>query len=230
MGGVVSNMAKLSMKSVTEEINDKHLKPWSELCKARFYSYGTPGVQHPFNNGALFLSNCRRSASTTPPSLRTWTKNCCITTLCLLMAARSKGRVSVMNTLPSLKSCCANKWPTLWSKASSQVQFWSKPIVVAGMVVVFLALAYLIYWLPKEKRLFSWRSATSASLLSSVMRSALLSSVMRSAFVSHHDNGKDCCFLGGQLFMLFGSNSYMQFDSGSLQQTGLHTEHRAQDV
>ena len=26
-------MAKLNMKNVTEEINDKHLKPWSELCK-----------------------------------------------------------------------------------------------------------------------------------------------------------------------------------------------------
>jgi len=34
LGGVVSNMAKLNMKGVTEEINDKHLKPWSELCKA----------------------------------------------------------------------------------------------------------------------------------------------------------------------------------------------------
>jgi nucleoside-diphosphate-sugar epimerase len=34
LGSVVSNMAKLNMKGVTEEINDKHLKPWSELCKA----------------------------------------------------------------------------------------------------------------------------------------------------------------------------------------------------
>lgn len=34
LGSVVSNMAKLNMKSVTEDINDKHLKPWSELCKA----------------------------------------------------------------------------------------------------------------------------------------------------------------------------------------------------
>jgi hypothetical protein len=33
LGSVVSNMAKLNMKNVTEEINDKHLKPWSELCK-----------------------------------------------------------------------------------------------------------------------------------------------------------------------------------------------------
>ncbi|KAL6041968.1 Epimerase domain-containing protein [Balamuthia mandrillaris] len=33
LGAMVSNVAKLSMKSLTEEINDKHLKPWSELCK-----------------------------------------------------------------------------------------------------------------------------------------------------------------------------------------------------
>jgi nucleoside-diphosphate-sugar epimerase len=33
LGGMVSNMARVSMKSVTEEINDKHLRPWSELCK-----------------------------------------------------------------------------------------------------------------------------------------------------------------------------------------------------
>jgi len=32
-GGIVSNVASLSLKSVTEEVNDKHLKPWSELCK-----------------------------------------------------------------------------------------------------------------------------------------------------------------------------------------------------
>jgi len=33
LGGVVSNVAKLNMKSITEDINDKHLKPWSDLCK-----------------------------------------------------------------------------------------------------------------------------------------------------------------------------------------------------
>jgi len=33
LGAVMSNMAKMGMKSVTEEINDKHLRPWSELCK-----------------------------------------------------------------------------------------------------------------------------------------------------------------------------------------------------
>jgi len=35
LGGVVSNMAKINMKGTTEEINDKHLKPWSELCKSQ---------------------------------------------------------------------------------------------------------------------------------------------------------------------------------------------------
>jgi len=33
MGDMVSQVAKLNMKNVTEEVNDKHLKPWSELCK-----------------------------------------------------------------------------------------------------------------------------------------------------------------------------------------------------
>jgi len=33
LGGMVSNMARVSMQSVTESINDKHLRPWSELCK-----------------------------------------------------------------------------------------------------------------------------------------------------------------------------------------------------
>jgi len=33
MGDMVSQVAKLNMKSVTEEVNDKHLRPWSELCK-----------------------------------------------------------------------------------------------------------------------------------------------------------------------------------------------------
>jgi len=34
LGSVVSNLAKVNFKAVTEEVNDKHLKPWSELCKA----------------------------------------------------------------------------------------------------------------------------------------------------------------------------------------------------
>jgi len=33
MGSMVSNLAKVNFKGVTEEVNDKHLKPWSELCK-----------------------------------------------------------------------------------------------------------------------------------------------------------------------------------------------------
>jgi len=32
-GAVISSAAKLKLKAVTEEINDKHLKPWSDLCK-----------------------------------------------------------------------------------------------------------------------------------------------------------------------------------------------------
>jgi len=32
-GKVQSNLARIKMKEVTEEVNDKHLKPWSELCR-----------------------------------------------------------------------------------------------------------------------------------------------------------------------------------------------------
>lgn len=32
-GALISNFAKLNMESVTEDVNDKHLQPWSELCK-----------------------------------------------------------------------------------------------------------------------------------------------------------------------------------------------------
>jgi len=32
-GKAVNAVAKVALKSVTEEVNDKHLKPWSELCK-----------------------------------------------------------------------------------------------------------------------------------------------------------------------------------------------------
>jgi len=32
-GTALSQMAKLNLKSVTEDINDMHLKPWSDLCK-----------------------------------------------------------------------------------------------------------------------------------------------------------------------------------------------------
>jgi len=33
-GSIISNLAKVQFKAVTEEVNDKHLKPWSDLCKA----------------------------------------------------------------------------------------------------------------------------------------------------------------------------------------------------
>eukprot|EP01105_Mastigella_eilhardi_P014444 TRINITY_DN3291_c1_g1_i1.p1 TRINITY_DN3291_c1_g1~~TRINITY_DN3291_c1_g1_i1.p1 ORF type:complete len:368 (-),score=148.31 TRINITY_DN3291_c1_g1_i1:52-1155(-) len=33
-GSIMSSMAKMNFKTITEEVNDKHLKPWSELCKA----------------------------------------------------------------------------------------------------------------------------------------------------------------------------------------------------
>lgn len=34
LGSMVSNLAKVNFRAVVEEVNDKHLKPWSELCKA----------------------------------------------------------------------------------------------------------------------------------------------------------------------------------------------------
>jgi nucleoside-diphosphate-sugar epimerase len=33
-GKIKSNLAQLNLKGVTEDVNDKHLKPWSDLCKA----------------------------------------------------------------------------------------------------------------------------------------------------------------------------------------------------
>ncbi|KAI9094380.1 hypothetical protein DFS34DRAFT_643409 [Phlyctochytrium arcticum] len=33
-GTMISQFAKLNLASVTEDVNDKHLQPWSELCKA----------------------------------------------------------------------------------------------------------------------------------------------------------------------------------------------------
>lgn len=32
-GTVISNFAKLNLQSVTEDVNEKHLQPWSDLCK-----------------------------------------------------------------------------------------------------------------------------------------------------------------------------------------------------
>eukprot|EP00052_Salpingoeca_macrocollata_P030427 m.319486 g.319486 ORF g.319486 m.319486 type:complete len:363 (-) comp23189_c0_seq1:30-1118(-) len=33
-GTVISNFAKLNMKNVTEQVNDKHMEPWAEMCSA----------------------------------------------------------------------------------------------------------------------------------------------------------------------------------------------------
>ena len=32
-GTIISNFAKLNLQSVTEDVNEKHLQPWSEMCK-----------------------------------------------------------------------------------------------------------------------------------------------------------------------------------------------------
>jgi len=32
-GSLISNAAKINFKGVTEDVNDKHMKPWSELCR-----------------------------------------------------------------------------------------------------------------------------------------------------------------------------------------------------
>ena len=32
-GAAISSIAKLKLKDLTEEINDKHLKPWADLCR-----------------------------------------------------------------------------------------------------------------------------------------------------------------------------------------------------
>lgn len=34
LGSIISNMAKLNLRGMAEDVNDKHLKPWSEMCKA----------------------------------------------------------------------------------------------------------------------------------------------------------------------------------------------------
>jgi len=33
-GGVISNLAKVNLKAATEQVNEKHLKPWADICKA----------------------------------------------------------------------------------------------------------------------------------------------------------------------------------------------------
>eukprot|EP01094_Clydonella_sp_ATCC50884_P005000 TRINITY_DN13982_c0_g1_i1.p2 TRINITY_DN13982_c0_g1~~TRINITY_DN13982_c0_g1_i1.p2 ORF type:complete len:369 (-),score=115.00 TRINITY_DN13982_c0_g1_i1:53-1159(-) len=34
LGGVISNLAKVNLKAATEQVNEKHLKPWADICKA----------------------------------------------------------------------------------------------------------------------------------------------------------------------------------------------------
>ncbi|KYQ90749.1 NAD-dependent epimerase/dehydratase family protein [Tieghemostelium lacteum] len=34
-GSIMSNLAKINLKEICEEVNDKHLKPWSDLCKEK---------------------------------------------------------------------------------------------------------------------------------------------------------------------------------------------------
>ena len=33
-GTIMSNFAKLNMASVTEDVNDGHMEPWSQMCQA----------------------------------------------------------------------------------------------------------------------------------------------------------------------------------------------------
>jgi len=33
LGGVISNLAKVNLKGATEQVNEKHLKPWADICK-----------------------------------------------------------------------------------------------------------------------------------------------------------------------------------------------------
>eukprot|EP01136_Pigoraptor_vietnamica_P033979 Opistho-1_new@97437 len=33
LGSIMSNLAKVNMKGVTEEVNEKHMQPWSEMCR-----------------------------------------------------------------------------------------------------------------------------------------------------------------------------------------------------
>jgi nucleoside-diphosphate-sugar epimerase len=53
-GSVISNFAMLNLESVTEDINDKHLQPWSELCKAKGIS-STPLT--PYLDKELLYNN-----------------------------------------------------------------------------------------------------------------------------------------------------------------------------
>jgi hypothetical protein len=38
-GSIMSNLAKLNMTSITEDTNEKHAQPWSEMCSAVMLSF-----------------------------------------------------------------------------------------------------------------------------------------------------------------------------------------------
>jgi nucleoside-diphosphate-sugar epimerase len=53
-GTIISNLARLNMTDVTEEINEKHLEPWSAICK-RYDVTNTPLT--PYLDQELLLNN-----------------------------------------------------------------------------------------------------------------------------------------------------------------------------
>jgi len=53
-GTIISNFAKLNLQSVTEDVNDKHLQPWSDLCK-RAGIHNTPLT--PYLDQELLYNN-----------------------------------------------------------------------------------------------------------------------------------------------------------------------------
>lgn len=53
-GGLMSNMARMNMKSLVEDANDNHMQPWSELCKAKQIT-NTP--LSPFIDQELLYNN-----------------------------------------------------------------------------------------------------------------------------------------------------------------------------
>jgi len=53
-GAIISNVAKVNIKGVAEQANDKHLKPWSEVCK-KYGIINTPLT--PYIDSELLLNN-----------------------------------------------------------------------------------------------------------------------------------------------------------------------------
>ena len=33
-GSIISNLARINMKDAVEDVNDKHVAPWSDMCSA----------------------------------------------------------------------------------------------------------------------------------------------------------------------------------------------------